>query len=1117
LYGMSPLRGPSLLSSSSPRGVRVGMNPAKHNSIRNSSPLRGTGVDYTSTTSLLQEITVLRARLRELEDDNKSSVISSNIEEDNAKLNELVQSLRNDFTKLQQEKAVQEKELLNQISILQADHTKQLQNMQETIRQKEELNNLMNDKLRIVVLQKDELNDQLTAAKDERSTLSTELQSTRSERDELQVQLKQAKMESAISRSKTDTEDKYTRLLEDQRETHMKELEQMKVHLANADLEIEESRSEMDQLHGEIEEMQSYREALLEEVTTVRLNLTEEKRVSQSLRKELGETKRKVEKFQEKEKDVNKKQEPLMIETSGSSEGDGAEENRPITPAEKAQLVKDMNGLEQRLVQFHSKLADKECKIDDLTASLAEERQMNKKLRKEIQQLQSSKSSKSRSPMRHRASLGGSSVDTQSELATLRQQNKALIEEVEELLKAASQRADSSSSPYRAKSSTSCIPASLGRSKIPPPSLHLPPNLNRTAAVANDEMSPRTPVSGLVATFERGLNGKNRSSAVDDKVPTTDAEETIEDLRDQLRCEKLLVLDLQKQLRTDKEVIWDMQEKLRAEKSRNAATESESRGSGFASPTSLAAELREARKENERLQAKLRDVDRMPSNQGFAAKERAELNKLRSDAVYASMERDDNEQAIKNYQQEIQRLRAQLKQRTKHGNNLSSFFEEKKLDRDDEVDLRKELMKKEEELERVLAMHHKYEDETEEELGRLRSQVDALQSELEIAMTKIESLQRELGGSGMDRKSIQHKLKTLESELAASKAQYADLMVEHSETVKELEDKIERLESSCAVSSSEAQARSDLDDDKKTLTEELNKSQIQRADFEIEASMKVKDLENRIRSLEVELEEEKKEKESLQKCLKAAEAASNDAPKLNAEIERLSSQLTAAQLNKTNSDRENMEKLRNLEEELEILELEATEDLAKKSEEMEALMIQLERKEEDIQRLEKEKQQLCLSINDVTSSRRGEMEELQAELLDMTTKTKSQGREIQALKMKLEEYEARKEDVSAKLNRRIRELEDEIRHLNDNARKTYGDRDSLLQLKSENAQLRETLRDVKIERRNLKEKLDSLTQDRSSSHSAQLIRDRNNELQDEVDKLTKRLKKMEASITRFAI
>jgi chromosome segregation ATPase len=1094
------------------------MNPTKHNSIRNSSPLRGTGVDYTSTTSLLQEITVLRARLRELEDDNKSSVVSSHIEEDNTKLNELVQSLRNDFTKLQEEKAIQEKELINQISILQADLTKQLQDMQENIRQKEELNNLMNDKLRIVVLQKDELNDQLTAVTDERTTLATELQSIRGEREELQVQLKQAKLESAITRSKNDTEDKYTRLLEDQRESHVKELEQMKVHLANADLEIEESRSEMDQLHGEIEEMQSYREALLEEVTTVRLNLTEEKRVSQSLRKELGDTKLRLQKLQEKEKDGSKRHEPLMIETSGSLEGDEAEENRPITPAEKAQLVKDMNGLEERLVQFHSKLADKECKIDDLTASLAEERQVNKKLRKEIQQLQSSKTSQSRSPMRHRASLGSSSVDTQSELVMLRQQNKALIGEVEELLKAASQLVDSSSSPYRtSKSSSSNVTSSGGRSKIPPPSLQLPPNLNRTAAIANDEMSPRTPVSGLVATFERGLNNKNQPSRLDDNLPTTEAEETIEDLRDQLRCEKLLILDLQKQLRTDKEVIWDLQEKLRAEKSRNTATESESKGNGFASPTSLAAELREARKENELLQAKLRDADRTPSNHVFSAKERAELNKLRSDAVYASMERDDNEQAIKNYQQEIQRLRAQLKQKTKTGNTSSSFFEEKKTDRDGDADLRNELMKREEELERLLAMHHKYEDETEEELGRLRSQVDALQSELESAMTKIESLQRELCGSGMDRKSIQRKLKTLESELAISKAQYADVMVEHAEQVKELEDKIERLESNCAVSSSEAQARSDLDDDKKTLTEELNKSQIQRADFEIETSMKVKDLENRIQSLGVELEEEKKEKESLQKCLKAAEAASSDAPKLNAEIDRLSSLLTAAQLNKTNSDREDMEKLRQLEEEFEILELEATEDLAKKADEVEALKVQLERKEEDIQRLEKEKHQLCQSINDATSSRRDEMEELQADLLDMTTKTKTQGREIQTLKMKLEEYEARKEDVSAKLNRRIRELEAEIRQLNDNARKTYGDRDSLLQFKSENAQLRETLRDVKIERRNLKEKLDSLMQERSTSHSAQLIRDRNNELQDEVDKLTKRMKKMEANITRFAI
>jgi FtsZ-binding cell division protein ZapB len=77
--------------------------------------------------------------------------------------------------------------------------------------------------------------------------------------------------------------------------------------------------------------------------------------------------------------------------------------------------------------------------------------------------------------------------------------------------------------------------------------------------------------------------------------------------------------------------------------------------------------------------------------------------------------------------------------------------------------------------------------------------------------------------------------------------------------------------------------------------------------------------------------------------------------------------------------------------------------------------------------------------------------------------------------------------------------------------------DDFTQLKEENAQLRETIHDIKIERRQLKERLDALTQDKSASRSSQILRERNNVLKEEVEKLTKRLKKMEASITRFAI
>ena len=1173
LYSMSPLRGNTTIFSSSPRngGLRShsshgtsssSRSTTSNNSytMRNSSPLRGTGVDYTSTSSLLQEITSLRARLRDLEDDNKSSVVSVNVAEEN-KIETLVNTLRNDLAQLQQDKALQEKEFLNQMSALQSDSNKQVNELNESLRQKDELNNVMNDKLRNVVLQNDELSDQLHMIKEERKTLSEQLQTITIQRDEMKEKLQQAKIESAISRSKNDTEDKYTRLLEDQRESHLKEIEQMKQHLQNADMEIAESRTEMDQLHDEISEMQNYREALLEEVTTVRLDLSEEKRVSQNLRKEITDMKLKVERLQQeiKEKDIRsdhksdgsksskekdkviasqrdeidrlnsriqdleyqesklhnnstQKATLLSVDTSNSNnttEGDDdrSSMNRPITPAEREQIVSDMQALETRLVKFHSKLADKECKIDDLTASLAEERKINKQLRTEIEQLEKVTTASKPSPTRPRTAVLNESNDVHSEITQLKKQNKALLDEIDAMR-------NTTLHGQRAKAK-----------KSPPPSLLLPPTVFRTTTTNNelsngtaDTEQPRTPVSGLVATFERhSMNNRGFGSGDNDTSHITESEQnttaTIAELQQSLKREKRLVLDLQKQLRADKQTIWELQEKLRNGKDISlSSTSSKVHPSDCASPTSLAAELRQSKKENESLQARLRETERHNS---MSVKERAELSKLRSDAVYANMERDDNEQMIKECREEIKRLQKQL---NKKQTSKSLFAEEEKksesLD-DDIADLRMALGKKEQELQKFYEQHQAYENDSEEELGRLRSQVDALQSELESAMTKIELMQTEL--SGRDRKTLERELRSVELELAASKTRHADLIAGHSEEMKQLEEKINGLEMANEALSKETpeHAQRDFENETKSLTDELEKCQNKLLDLEMSSSLKIKDLENQIKLLQVELEEEKKEKDSLRKCLETSESAAMDAPKLNAEIDRLSSELTAAHLNRKNSDRENLEKLRVLEDEVEILELEATEEIEKKCNEIDTLKAELERKEENIERLEKEKQQLCLSMNDASFSRKGDLEELQAELLDMTTRTKTQGREIQVLQMKLQEHESRKEEVGSNYQRKIRELEDEIRRLNETARKISNDRDGILQLKSENAQLRETLRDVKIDRRHLKDKLDSLLQDKTSiSRSSQLLRDRNNELQVEVEKLAKRLKKMEASLTR---
>ena len=91
-----------------------------------------------------------------------------------------------------------------------------------------------------------------------------------------------------------------------------------------------------------------------------------------------------------------------------------------------------------------------------------------------------------------------------------------------------------------------------------------------------------------------------------------------------------------------------------------------------------------------------------------------------------------------------------------------------------------------------------------------------------------------------------------------------------------------------------------------------------------------------------------------------------------------------------------------------------------------------------------------------------ELEDFQRELLDLTTKSKSQAREIVKLKSTIKGRDARKEVL-------IEQLENEINEL---AGSRF-DVDALSKLRDENDQLRESAQQLRSERRKLKKRLES--------------------------------------------
>lgn len=234
--------------------------------------------------------------------------------------------------------------------------------------------------------------------------------------------------------------------------------------------------------------------------------------------------------------------------------------------------------------------------------------------------------------------------------------------------------------------------------------------------------------------------------------------------------------------------------------------------------------------------------------------------------------------------------------------------------------------------------------------------------------------------------------------------------------------------------------------------------------------------------------------------------------KFEAEMNALRIEITKLRVEKESLERESKDKITELETEMEAIEREADEDVAERDKEILDLQNQLSIKEREINRLEYEKGQLCNNMNDVSFSRKDEMEELQAELIDLTAKTTAQTREIQSLKMKLEDVQGAKKEVEQRLHQRIRELEYEIEEV-----RIFANKGESGNLQEENQKLRDAVREYKTERRLLQDRLKGFTDDKRSSKSVQVLRERNAQLKAEVEKLTRRLQKMESSITRVAI
>jgi DNA repair exonuclease SbcCD ATPase subunit len=224
---------------------------------------------------------------------------------------------------------------------------------------------------------------------------------------------------------------------------------------------------------------------------------------------------------------------------------------------------------------------------------------------------------------------------------------------------------------------------------------------------------------------------------------------------------------------------------------------------------------------------------------------------------------------------------------------------------------------------------------------------------------------------------------------------------------------------------------------------------------------------------------------------------------LDGEINKLRTELTNVQVAKSETEADYKKRVQGLEDMIDSMQVEIDETLEEKEREVEDLKLKVEDKEARINRLTKEKEQLVLSMNDMTSSRRDEIDELQSELMGMSTRAANQAREVQSFKLQIEESSYRKEEIE-RLRSRVRDLTDQLSS-RDGTR--MHERTAL---EVENSELRQRLRQASLERQSVEDKMREYVSEQKggSSRSVQVLRERNAALKFEVEKLTKKLRKV---------
>jgi len=229
------------------------------------------------------------------------------------------------------------------------------------------------------------------------------------------------------------------------------------------------------------------------------------------------------------------------------------------------------------------------------------------------------------------------------------------------------------------------------------------------------------------------------------------------------------------------------------------------------------------------------------------------------------------------------------------------------------------------------------------------------------------------------------------------------------------------------------------------------------------------------------------------------------------EVNGLKVALTNLQMKYASMEKEFKSEIEGLEEEMENLNIECDTELEEKQGELGMVTHKLNDKLDMVKKLEKEREQLCLQMNNMSGNRRDELEEIQSDLMEMTAKNTSLNRALQALQMQVEHQADNTTELES-----LRAQMEKFQGRNSAGISIHKQQTQLEALYDENQKLQDKLRKITYERRSLQDQLKTALSG-SATRTMQVLKERNEKLRRDVERLTRKLQNGGGVVTRIAI